>query len=472
MAPAAGNSRVPVPPLSLVLGGVAGCHRDDTLRCRVRNVTFYLDLPGPRGKLDRLLSEFGAAVLSGPPPGLDEVPADKALVCVGDMGDYEAAGYILTEAEFATWTDPADTGPKTWLIIDRDTAGMLCPGAAEGRESWQSGMESDAEAAAHTDNLVPVARASRSGLRRDVMLLREYAAALRGALTGTRADELLTDVASRRIASADLEAIAKDLESWAERDWIAVIDLGPAPGSAGQRRTGAGGGVMEAQRLGLRRCSVQIHRYPPANPQTAALPPATETDATVAVRGRQGPSQLTSWPGADHDRGWRDLTPSLAILPQPESHRGEGGRTLGSLHAPSCIAWLPLGAVPRRGDFAGVPARRRTDPSRTGPVAQALGRWRHAALRRPYGASPTSASLGHHRHPGQITRDKELLLLDEHIQPVVNPELPEIAGVLPADTTYQIIRTILPRLGRRRETAGPAAGIAFTVLLLRAGAGR
>jgi len=57
------------------------------------------------------------------------------------MGDYEAAGYILTEAEFATLTDPADTGPKTWLIMDRDTAGMLCPGAAEGRESWPSGME-------------------------------------------------------------------------------------------------------------------------------------------------------------------------------------------------------------------------------------------------------------------------------------------------------------------------------------------
>ena len=191
-------------------------------------MTFYLDLPGPRGKLDRLLSEFGAAVLSGPPPGPDEVPADKALVCVGDMGDYEAVGYILTGAEFATWADPADTGPKTWLIMDRDTADMLCPGAAEGRESRPSGMEGDAEAAAHTDNLVPVARASRSGLRRDATLLRQYAAALRGALTGTRADELLTDVRSRRIASADLEAIAKDLESWAERDWIAVIDIGPA----------------------------------------------------------------------------------------------------------------------------------------------------------------------------------------------------------------------------------------------------
>ena len=50
--------------------------------------------------------------------------------------------------------------------------------------------------------------------------------------------------------------------------------------------------------------------------------------------------------GADDDRGRRDLTPSLATLPQPESCRGEGGRTLGSLHGPSRIAWSPLGGCP------------------------------------------------------------------------------------------------------------------------------
>jgi hypothetical protein len=187
----------------------------------------YLDLPGPRDKLDQLLSEFGAVALPGPPGALDEVRPDKALICVSDKGDYEAPGYIITEIELATWTDPADTSPKTWLLMDRRMADSLCPGAAGDRESWRAGMERDAEAAGHPDNLVPVARASRSGLRRDVGLLREYAAVLRGGLTGTRADELLTDVRSRRVASADLDAIAKDLESWAERDWIAVIDIGP-----------------------------------------------------------------------------------------------------------------------------------------------------------------------------------------------------------------------------------------------------
>ena len=41
----------------------------------------------------------------------------------------------------------------------------------------------------------------------------------------------------------------------------------------------------------------------------------------------------------------------------------------------------------------------------------------------------------------RITRDKELLTLDEHLRPVANPELPQIARALPADTIYQIIRT-------------------------------
>jgi hypothetical protein len=143
-------------------------------------MTLYLDLPGKRGKLDRLVSEFGAVVLPGPPRGLDAVPPDKAPVCVGDMGEYEAPGYILTEAEFAVWTDAADEGVKTWLLMDRDTADALCPGAAEDRQAWQDGMERDAEGAAHTDSLVPVARVSRRVLGRDAGLLRKYAAALGG----------------------------------------------------------------------------------------------------------------------------------------------------------------------------------------------------------------------------------------------------------------------------------------------------
>jgi hypothetical protein len=190
-------------------------------------VTHYLDLPGPRGKLERLLSEYGAMVLPGSPPALDEVPPDKALVCVGDKGGYETAGYIITETELAAWTDPAGTGPKTWLLLDRGTADRLCADAAQHRQSWQSSIDRYAQAAAHTDNRIPVARASRGALRRDAELLREYAAALGGDEPRQGRGGGPADIRQQRIAAADLADIAEHLESWAERDWIAVIDLGP-----------------------------------------------------------------------------------------------------------------------------------------------------------------------------------------------------------------------------------------------------
>ena len=46
----------------------------------------------------------------------------------------------------------------------------------------------------------------------------------------------------------------------------------------------------------------------------------------------------------------------------------------------------------------------------------------------------------------QITGNKELLTLDEHLRPVADPELPEIARALPADIICQIMRTT-ERLG-------------------------
>jgi DNA primase len=46
----------------------------------------------------------------------------------------------------------------------------------------------------------------------------------------------------------------------------------------------------------------------------------------------------------------------------------------------------------------------------------------------------------------QITRNTELLTLDERLRPVANPELRDIAGALPADAIYQITRTA-ERLG-------------------------
>jgi DNA primase catalytic core len=46
----------------------------------------------------------------------------------------------------------------------------------------------------------------------------------------------------------------------------------------------------------------------------------------------------------------------------------------------------------------------------------------------------------------QITGNRELATVDEQMRPVANPELPEIARVLPADTAYQTMR-VAERLG-------------------------
>ncbi|MGJ6969855.1 hypothetical protein ACSDR0_49085 [Streptosporangium sp. G11] len=188
-------------------------------------MTLYLNLPYDTGKLEHLSGLPGSEVLPGSPRGLDDVPNDKALICVSDMGTYEAAGYVISETDFAAWIRSVGDRPATWLLMDRQVADDLCPEAAERRRSWQSDLESDVEAAAHTDNLVPVARASRSGVGFHIELLRRYAKAFRGEPQRTRYDDLLTNAGVQRIAAADLDAVANDLERWVAHDWVAVIDL-------------------------------------------------------------------------------------------------------------------------------------------------------------------------------------------------------------------------------------------------------
>ena len=189
-------------------------------------MTLYLGLPGSADKLQQLTSLTSAQILPTSPSGLDEVPTNKALICVADMGSYETAAYIISERDFANWVNPRDNLPKTWLLIDRQIADELCPDAPRHRQHWESALADDAEAAAHTDNLIPVARADRLSVLTHIDLLRRWAAVLRGKRQGNHFDDLLTDAGVRRIAATDLEVVAKDLEAWIEHDWIAVIHIG------------------------------------------------------------------------------------------------------------------------------------------------------------------------------------------------------------------------------------------------------
>ncbi len=62
-----------------------------------------------------------------------------------------------------------------------------------------------------------------------------YAAILCGETRGTPYDDLLTYAGVSRMASSDLDAIARDLKSWIEYDWIAS---GGGPAFSIERREG------------------------------------------------------------------------------------------------------------------------------------------------------------------------------------------------------------------------------------------
>ncbi len=138
-----------------------------------------------------------------------------------------APSWVLSTGELVR--DRLATLTSDWVALGRPVpAGMLAAACTAAETLTSATGDRAVDAALHHEQVLRGGAgtlAHRQSLATG--LLRQHAAVLRGELTGARADELLTDVGSRRVASADLDAIAKDLESWAERDWGAGIDIGP-----------------------------------------------------------------------------------------------------------------------------------------------------------------------------------------------------------------------------------------------------
>ena len=76
------------------------------------------------GKAQVLMQNYDAQLLKGPMP-LDEVPKDKALVCVVNNGSFEAAGYIYDQTEYEAATVPSDPRSKVWLLVEKATAEIM-----------------------------------------------------------------------------------------------------------------------------------------------------------------------------------------------------------------------------------------------------------------------------------------------------------------------------------------------------------
>lgn len=200
-----------------------------------------IDLPGEHDKARQLAELYEAEILERPPGSFSDAPEGKALVwvVVNDEPLPELAYYVYNEAMFARLIresqedfepssgavvlGPGNARPTTWLLLDRAVADRLCPEAAALRRSWEADIAAETDLAAHPDNLLPVARISRMKLRMNAEALRRYAGEMDHAAATPR--HQLEDPGGRRAAAADLREIAHDLESWAERDWVAVIEL-------------------------------------------------------------------------------------------------------------------------------------------------------------------------------------------------------------------------------------------------------
>ena len=85
---------------------------------------FYIETGTTHCKA-KILEQRYQAKLIPQPASFSDVPKDKALVCVVDNTMFEAAGYCFDEAEFKVFTEPKDTRPKEWLLMDLDTAQSL-----------------------------------------------------------------------------------------------------------------------------------------------------------------------------------------------------------------------------------------------------------------------------------------------------------------------------------------------------------
>jgi len=78
-----------------------------------------------KGKEIVLVSKYGAEIIDLP-ESFDEVPEDKALICVVDNGLFEAAAHCYNESEFEAFKPtPTDQRPRQWLIMDKGLACQL-----------------------------------------------------------------------------------------------------------------------------------------------------------------------------------------------------------------------------------------------------------------------------------------------------------------------------------------------------------
>ena len=86
----------------------------------------YIQVAGRlKGKAEAICQLYKAIRLDGPPKSFKDIPQTKALICVVDNGAFEAAAFCYSAREFEDFTEPSDSRPKEWLMMDKKTAEEL-----------------------------------------------------------------------------------------------------------------------------------------------------------------------------------------------------------------------------------------------------------------------------------------------------------------------------------------------------------
>ena len=82
---------------------------------------YYIDTGGIHNKANIIAERYEAQIIPQP-EHFEDIPADRALICVVDNVIFEAAAYCYSAEEFEVFSDPSDDRPKEWLVMDKAQA--------------------------------------------------------------------------------------------------------------------------------------------------------------------------------------------------------------------------------------------------------------------------------------------------------------------------------------------------------------
>lgn len=86
---------------------------------------YYLQTPSNLGKAQHLIDNEGASICGQTAAGNAVDHPTLAPLVVVNNGMFEAVGLIFSKREFEAFTEPSDTRPKEFLLMDRERAEVL-----------------------------------------------------------------------------------------------------------------------------------------------------------------------------------------------------------------------------------------------------------------------------------------------------------------------------------------------------------